>query len=188
MLIQQKMIGDVLVSSLLCEHIKQHHPNSEVHYVVEEHTTAVVEQNPFVDQIILFKKEYKSSKSKFYGFLKSIRASNYEVVIDVYGKLESNLITYFSKARIKVAYPKWRSKYLYTHHIPIKSRQAGSSFTTIDDRLGLLAPIISKDLAIQKRPKIYLGQTEIDEAQKLFKKFRNRFHEPIDHVGSIGQW
>lgn len=180
------MIGDVLVSSLLCEHIKAHLPNSEVHYLIEEHTTAVVENNPFVDKIILFKEDYKNSRSSFYTFLKSIRAESYDVVVDVYGKLESNLITYFSKAKIKVAYSKWRSKFLYTHHVPIKSRQPGSSFTTIDDRLGLLSPIISERLDVEKMPKVYLTQSEIDEAKNFLKTQGINSENPLIMLGVLG--
>lgn len=170
LLVQQKMIGDVLVSSLLCEHIKEHLPDAEVHYLIEEHTVAVVENNPFVDQIVLFRKEYKTSKSRFYSFLKSVRKADYDVVIDVYGKLESNLVTYFSKAKIKIAYPKWRSKFLYTHLIPLKSRQQGSTFTTIDDRLALLSPIIDRPLDRKKRPKIHLTKNETDKAKTFLKR------------------
>jgi len=186
LLVQQKMIGDVLVSSLLCEHIKEHIPESEVHYVIEEHTTAVIEQNPFVDKVVLFRKEYKKSKSKFYGFLKSIRKENYDVVIDVYGKLESNLIAHFSKAKIKIAYPKWRSKFLYTHHIPIKSWQPGSNFTTIDDRLALLSPIISEKLNLQKKPKIYLIEDEISAAKNFLKEKGIDSEEPLIMLGVLG--
>lgn len=186
LLVQQKMIGDVLVSSLLCEHIKEHLENSEVHYVIEAHTVAVVEQNPFVDKIVLFKKEFKKNKSSFYAFLKSIRSENYDVVIDVYGKLESNLITYFSKAKIKIAYPKWRSKFLYTHHIPIKSRQPESSFTTIDDRLALLSPIIPAELDSDKKPKIYLTQKEIDEAENFLKTQAIDSKKSLIMLGVIG--
>jgi len=186
LLVQQKMIGDVLVSALLCEHIKEHLPNSEVHYVIEEHTTAVVEQNPFIDKIVLFKKEYKSSKKSFYSFLKAIKEANYDVVIDVYGKLESNLISYFSNAKIKVAYPKWRSKFLYTHLIPIKSRLAKSSFTTIDDRLGLLSPIISEKLDLHKKPKIFLAQNEMEVAKQFLKTQKIDAGKPLIMLGVLG--
>jgi len=142
LLIQQKMIGDVLVSSLLCEHLKNHLQNAEVHYLIEEHTLAVVENNPHIDKIIFFRKEYKTSRPKFYRFLKSIQSEGYDAVIDVYGKLESQLVTYFSKAPIRIAYSKWYSKILYTHNLPILSRLPKSTATTIDDRLALLAPII----------------------------------------------
>ena len=186
LLIQQKMIGDVLVSSLLCEHIKEHLPDSEVHYLIEEHTVAVVDNNPFVDKIVLFKKEFKTSKSTFYGFLKSIRKENYEVVIDVYGKLGSNLITYFSNAKIKVAYPKWRSKFLYTHLIPIKSRQQGSKATTVDDRLALLSPIIPGPLDRKKRPKIYLSETEVNAAKNFLEEKEIDSKKPLIMLGVLG--
>ncbi len=186
LLIQQKMIGDVLVSSLLCEHIKEHLPDAEVHYLIEEHTKAVVQNNPFIDKIVLFKKEFKTVKSQFYGFLKSIRASNYDVIIDIYGKLESNLITYFSKAKIKVAYPKSRSKFLYTHHIPIKSRQSGNRATTIDDRLALLSPIISEKLDVKKKPRIYLSKEE-EEATKNFLRLNDiDLGKPLLMLGILG--
>lgn len=186
LLVQQKMIGDVLVSSLLCEHIKEHLPDSEVHYVIEEHTTAVVDHNPFIDKVVLFRKEYKTSKSKFYGFLKSIRRENYDVVIDVYGKLESNLITHFSKAKIKIAYPKWRSKFLYSHHIPIRSWQPGSTYTTIDDRLALLSPIISDKLDSQKKPKIYLTEDEFSTAKRFLNNQGIDSEKPIIMLGVLG--
>jgi heptosyltransferase-2 len=186
LLVQQKMIGDVLVSSLLCEHIKAHLPDSEVHYLIEEHTRAVVENNPFIDKVVLFRKKYKTDKLEFYGFLKTIRKENYDVVIDVYGKLESNLIAYYSKAKVKIAYPKLRSKFLYTHLVPIKTRKLGSTDTTVDDRLALLAPIIQEKLDFNRQPKIYLSETEMDEAQNFLKVQGISTNRSLLMVGVLG--
>ncbi|MEO9894689.1 glycosyltransferase family 9 protein [Aurantibacter sp.] len=186
LLVQQKMIGDVLVSSLLCEHIKEHLPQAEVHYVIEEHTTAVVEQNPYIDKIVLFRKSYKNCKREFYAFLKNIKGENYDVTIDVYGKIESNLISYFSNAPIKIAYPKWRSKFIYSHLIPIKTRQPDNTFTTIDDRLALLSPIISENLDASKRPKIYLNEKEIIEAQEFLRLHKIDINKSLIMLGVLG--
>jgi heptosyltransferase-2 len=49
LVIQQKMIGDVLVSSLICENLKRSYPNSEVHYLINRFTIPVIENNPYVD-------------------------------------------------------------------------------------------------------------------------------------------
>ena len=166
------MIGDVLVSSLLCEHLKIHFPDSEIHYVVNENTVAVVDNNPFIDRIIVFKQDYKDSKLKFLEFLKSISREEYDVVIDIYGKLESNLITLFSGAKMKIAYPKWYSKFIYTHQVTLQPRKAGKSGITIEDRLGLLAPLISTALEKKREPTISLTPDEIDKA-KLFLESQN---------------
>ncbi len=186
LVIQQKMIGDVLVSSLLCEHLKIHIPHAEVHYLVNEHTVAVVEENPFIDKIVLFKKEHKSNKVRFYRFLKSISKERYDAVIDIYGKLESNLITLFSAAKIKIAYPKWYSKFIYTHHVPIKSRTEGSNHNTIDDRLGLLSPLIDNKLDPMARPKIHLTPKELGEAKTFLEKSRTNPSAPLIMLGVLG--
>ncbi|MCJ7466564.1 MAG: glycosyltransferase family 9 protein [Maribacter sp.] len=171
LLIQQKMIGDVLVSSLLCEHLKNHLPNAIVHYLINEPTTAVVENNPFIDKIVIFKNEDGHDKRRFYKFLKAIRRERYDVVIDVYGKIESNLITAFSKAKIRIAYKKWYSSFLYTHLVPIKTRQpGGGDLTTIDDRLGLLGPLDLGALNTESKPKIYLNDKEIEDARTFLNE------------------
>ena len=54
LVIQQKMIGDVLTSSVLFEMIKKKHPNYKLHYLINNHTSAVVENNPLIDKIIFF--------------------------------------------------------------------------------------------------------------------------------------
>ncbi len=186
LLIQQKMIGDVLVSSLLCEHLKDTFPNCTIHYVVNEHTTAVVENNPFIDKIVVFENEYKSNRLKFLRFLQTINKEKYDVTVDVYGKLESNLITLFSKAKIRIAYRKWYSKIIYTHPVSLKSRQLGSNFNTIDDRLALLAPLINKIISLEKKPQIYLTQNEIDEARFFLKEKGIDFQSPLIMIGILG--
>ena len=54
LVIQQKMIGDVLTSSILFKAIKLEHPSAELHYLVNSHTVPVVENNPFIDKLVLF--------------------------------------------------------------------------------------------------------------------------------------
>ena len=186
LVIQQKMIGDVLVSSLLCEHLKIHFPETEIHYVVNEDTVAVVEHNPYIDRIVVFKQEYKSSKLKLLNFLRSISREGYDVVIDIYGKLESNLITLFSNAKIKITYPKWYSKAIYTHLIPLQPRKAGKSGITVEDRLGLLAPLISTTLEKKREPKISLTPDEIGEAKLFLESQHIDMSRPILMLSILG--
>src|SRR5665811_2284510 len=95
LVIQQKMIGDVLVSSILFEHLKSQFPEAEMHYLVNANTTAVVTHNPFIDKIVVFKREHRENKRSLLKFLNGIKREGYDTVIDVYGKLESGLITFF---------------------------------------------------------------------------------------------
>ncbi len=186
LVIQQKMIGDVLVSSVLCEHLKEHLPHSKVHYLVNDHTVAVVDQNPFIDELVIFKKEFRGSRPAFYRFLKNIRGQKYDAVIDIYGKIESNLATVFSGARIKIAYPKWYSRLLFTHTVQLQPRREGDAGLTIADRLGLLAPLITNSPSPEKRPKIYLGQQELEEAHNFLVENHIDLSKPVYMIAILG--
>ena len=77
------MIGDVLTTSILFEALKQKYPNSELHYVINSGTIPVVENNPYVDDIIEITKKIEKSKWEFFKFLRSLRRKKYDAVLDV---------------------------------------------------------------------------------------------------------
>ena len=43
LVIQQKMIGDVLVSSILCENLRYAYPDAQIDYLIYDSTKTVVE-------------------------------------------------------------------------------------------------------------------------------------------------
>ena len=104
LVIQQKMIGDVLTSTIVCEALRKQYPDAVIDYVANTNTIPVIKENPWFDHIIEFKAEYKSSKLAFLKFLRQIRQTKYDLVIDAYGKLESNLITLWSGAKEKISF------------------------------------------------------------------------------------
>src|SRR5690606_41417423 len=95
LVIQQKMIGDVLASTVICQALKTKHPDWDVHYMVYPNTLAVVENNPFIDKIIIFDPKEHKGFSKLIAFGNKLKTENYDAVIDVYGKWESMIPTYF---------------------------------------------------------------------------------------------
>ena len=162
------MIGDVLTSSILCELIKKEFPEYEVHYLINSHTYPVIEGNPFIDNVVFFKDSYRKSKLKFYSFLKSIKKEKYDVVIDVYCKLESKLITYFSKAPVRISYNKSSSSYFYNTLIDYLPEDKKTVGLAIENRISLLSPLF-KDRPKAIAPKIYLSEAEQKEAQEFLK-------------------
>ncbi|GMN09455.1 glycosyltransferase family 9 protein [Croceitalea sp. MTPC9] len=186
LVIQQKMIGDVLASTILCEHLKIHFPDSEVHFLINENTTAVVDGNPYIDKTVIFRNNFKKDKSKFYQFLKSVKKENYDVVIDVYCKLESNLISYFSKASIKISYKKWYSKFIYDHLFTYSQNPGTKLGLAIENRLLLLSPIIDKLKKPELAPKIFLSSEEIAKAKDLLKQHKIGASEKLLMIGVLG--
>ena len=149
------MIGDVLTSSIICELIKKKYPNYKVHYLVNSNTKPVIENNPFIDELITFTPSYRENKIKLFKFLLSVRKQNYDIVIDAYSKLESNLITIFSGAETKISYSKHYSKFIYTDSIIQKAKARTNIGLAIERRLQLLETLnIHSDFSTF--PKLYI--------------------------------
>jgi len=164
LVIQQKMIGDVLTSSILFEALRKEYPSSQLHYLIYSHTLPVIKQNPFINKVILFKDDLKHPL-KFNSFLKKIKREKYDVVIDVYAKFSSAIITKFSGAPIRISYNKWYTKSFYTHCYDKAIVAKTNAGQAIEKRLRLLTPIM-KTIPAEVKPKIYLAREEKLKAQE----------------------
>ncbi|SHI78035.1 heptosyltransferase-2 [Mesonia phycicola] len=184
LIIQQKMIGDVLTSSILCEAIKQKNASAEVHYLVNQHTIPVVENNPFIDKLIVMTKEIEKSPAKFFKFLQQVKKENYNVVLDVYSKPASVLIGKYSGASIKIGYKKWYSKLAYNYIFKYKSKPDTYAGLAIENRMLLLQPL-DKSYAVELKPKIYLTEKEFASAKKILQQ-ENLLHKPLFMIGILG--
>lgn len=153
------MIGDVLTSTILSEAIRSEYPDAELHYLINSHTLPVVEGNPFIDRIVLFTPEMEKSRWFFWKFLRQVRKERYDVVIDVYGKLSSQLITLFSGAKTTISNHKRYTSLFYSHtvrHHVVRSKGVGLAY---ENRLRLLEPIC-RNIDFGLIPKIYIGDAE----------------------------
>lgn len=185
LVIQQKMIGDVLASTTICEALRKKYPKSQIDYVINDNTKPVVLGNPHINNIIEFKKEYKESKSAFYKFLIKIKQSKYDITIDAYGKLESNLITLFSGASEKVSYHKWYTSFLYDNTITPAKEPCTDAGVALENRLRLIYPeylVASKII----RPKIFLSKEEMHKAKRFLQSKNINLNKPLVMIGVLG--
>ncbi|MFV5701134.1 glycosyltransferase family 9 protein [Flavobacterium sp. XS2P12] len=168
LVIQQKMIGDVLVSSILCDNLRKAYPKAQIDYMVYESTIAVLQGNTSFDNLILFKEKHQKSKWEYFKLLKSIRAEKYDVVIDAYSKLESWLVVLFSGAKQKISYWKKGRTFLYTDTVKRKKTTNSNLGLIIEQRLALLNPL-HLDMELETFPRIYVTKEEDDFAISLFE-------------------
>lgn len=179
------MIGDVLASSILFEAIKHQYPDAELHYLINTHTFPVVDQNPYIDKIHFFTSEHEKSKLKLFKLAKQLRKENYDVIIDVYSKLSSNLITLLSKAKIKISIDKGRNKLLYSNLYKHKAKADTNAGLAIENRLQLLQPL-NIDTSKIVRPKIYLTDQEKTDAKNFLESHHVDTNKPIYMIGVLG--
>jgi heptosyltransferase-2 len=185
LVIQQKMIGDVLVSSIICNNLKKAYPNAQIDYMVYASTTSVLDGNPAIDNLILFKKEHRKSKFTFFKFLMTIRREKYDIIIDSYSKLESWITVFLSNASRKISYRKIGRTFLYTDTVDLLQLPKSNLGLTIERRLSLLRPL-NLDIEIDPIPKLYVTNQENKFAKELLDHHRINIDKKTIMISIIG--
>src|SRR5690606_1943628 len=184
LVIQQKMIGDVLTSSILFEVLREKFPEAQLHYLIYKHTFPVVENNPFIDEFILYEESFKKPDQQII-FLKKIRKEKYDVIIDVYSKIGTALISAFSGAKTTISYKKWYTSLCYTHTITRKNQPETGAGLAIENRLQLLDPLISNYQGNVK-PKIFLTSSEVEFAKNKLSEAGLISEYPLFMISVLG--
>lgn len=167
LVIQHKMIGDVLVSSIICDNLRKAYPNAEIDYLVNNNTVDILKGNPNINNIVIFDGNKQKSIWELLKFAIKIRKDNYDLVIDAYSKLQSWVVSFLSGAKQKISYRKKGRAFIYTDTVPFAESPETYLGLAIERRLSLLEPL---KLILDKEttPKLYLSTDEIEKANEAF--------------------
>ena len=185
LIIQQKMIGDVLTSSILCEALKNRYKDCVVHYLVNENTVAVLKDNPFIDHLILYTPEIAGSRKLQKKLRKDLSAQQYDATIDVYSKLGSARMARATDAKKIIGYTKWYTKGFYTHLFRYHLESKTTAGLAIENRMKLLRAI-DADFPAELKPKIYLSGEEIAFAKAQLEKHLISSEKPLFMISVLG--
>ena len=182
--IQPKMIGDVLITSVIFEELKQKFPAAELHFIVNKNTTPVLENNPFIDKVIILDPNIEKGILGFVKQMNRIRNEKYDIVIDSYSKLKTAFFCKFSGAKKTISFHKWYSRFFYTDTIIRTKHSISTATKAVEHRLQLLKPI-EIDFQVIK-PKLYLQNSEIENAIELLNRNNIDLNRPIIMISAIG--
>ena len=184
LVIQQKMIGDVLISTLLCKNLKLWNSDVQIDFVANRHTLDVIQNNPYIDKTVIFEDTFKKDKLALFRFLLNLRKKRYDFIIDAYGKLESLLICLFTPATKKIGYKKFYTTLIYNQSYPIKKIREGALQLSLENRFQLLEPItggIYKNSEVE----IHLTPEEIRKSKEKFDRILGEGNQAI-MVSAVG--
>lgn len=179
------MIGDVLTSSLLCEALKVRFGKSELHYLINAHTSAVLDNNPYIDKQIIYTPEMEESVSLRSGLNTSLQQENYDLVIDVYSKLGSAFMVRATEAPLRIGYKKWYTKWAYTHTYTYDKQPKTEAGLAIENRMKLLEPL-GLDFSSFLKPKIYLTDKERAQAQAVLTRAGIKGNQKLLMISLLG--
>jgi heptosyltransferase-1 len=106
LLVRVSSLGDVLHNLPMVADILRRHPGAQIDWVVEEGYVSLVRLNPHVRKVIPFalrrwKKGFrdKAVRAEFRGFLRELRAEQYDYVFDTQGLIKTGLVMAAARVR-----------------------------------------------------------------------------------------
>lgn len=182
LVIQNKRIGDVLISSVIAANIKKVYPKSEVSYFVYDYTVGVLENNPNIDRIISVNEKKLKSFPNLLKTIAKIKAENYDIIFDPYSKFQSRLMCLLSGAEYRIGFKRIKKKLrlpFYTHAINYIPRHTLFCGKAIENRINLVHAVFPlTDTADE--PLLYLT-----EAEKNYR-IPNKNKHPVIMIGVLG--
>lgn len=182
LIIQNKRIGDVLISSVIANNIKKIFPESRVDFMAYDFTTGVIENNPNIDRIIPINEKELKKIPNLIRMIRKVRKERYDIIFDPYSKLQSRLICYFSKAAYRIGNKRKHKKLplpFYSHPVNLLDEKTQNCGKAIEDRVNLITSVFSlKEPDFE--PKITLTEEE-----KNYPKLKT-YKYPVIMLGILG--
>lgn len=182
LVIQNKRIGDVLISSVIANNIKKVFPKSHVTYFVYDYTVGVLENNPDIDRIISVQEKVLKKPVELFKMMRYIRAQKYAIIFDPYSKLQSRLMCLYSGAPIRIGQKRAHKKLklpFYTHPISYLKQRSKNCGKAIEDKINMITSVFDLPNPTYK-PKIFLTEKETQYAPT------KELTKPIVMLGVLG--
>lgn len=203
LVIQTRDIGDVMLSTALCNALKASHPDAVVDMMTMDHCRGVADGNPNIDEVIVLVKARRNSVRYMFGFLRRVRAKKYDVIVNVQGQLIGLMSCLCSRSSRRIGMDTFPWSLAHTDNVVFRSQpEASGECDTIDDRFNLLVPLgievesrsyhlwlddselqVGRDLLLAAgvdlaRPIVALGVNSRDD----YKQW------PLAHFAEISKW
>ena len=136
LVIQFRMIGDVLLNTPLVRALRQRYPQSYLAYCAEPIPAQVLRGNPWLDDILI--QPRPATWRQQLAMIARVRQQRFDLVIDLMGNPRSALLTGLSGARRRLAFARFPRSLCYNHLVERRSETAAY---TVLERLRLLAPL-----------------------------------------------
>ena len=104
LIVKLSALGDVLQVLPALNLLKKIYPQAEIDWLVEERNAELLINHPWLKRVLLFNKEFFKKPKVFYNFVRELRKTSYEAILDFQGLLKSGIFVFLAKARYKMGF------------------------------------------------------------------------------------
>lgn len=126
LIIKPSSLGDVVHSLPFLYAVKDAFPKAEMHWVIAKGLEGLLQDHPMVKKLWIINKDQWKNLKNIDGTIREVRRlfrglkdESYDIVIDLQGLLRSGLLTYATRAPVRIGFREARegSNLFYTHKI-----------------------------------------------------------------------
>ncbi|MFI5144958.1 MAG: glycosyltransferase family 9 protein [Ignavibacteria bacterium] len=115
LIIQTAFLGDTILSLPMVQTLKKINPGFEIDFMCIPATANVLLNNTNICKVIKYDKKASGKLDKLIQIIKIIRSEKYDVILCPHRSFRSALMTYFSKADVRIGFNKNALSFLLTH-------------------------------------------------------------------------
>ena len=125
LIVKMSAIGDVIHTLPALNAIRRHYPHARITWLVEEAALDIVEGHAALDRVILSKRKkwikelfswkYRQSLKKLRNFLKELRDTEYDIIIDFHGLFKSGVMVMLARGKRKIGFDRGMDHAEYSH-------------------------------------------------------------------------
>nr|WP_319400467.1 glycosyltransferase family 9 protein [uncultured Carboxylicivirga sp.] len=158
LVIQTAFIGDVILSLPVISKLKRFYPESSVDILVRKGNESLLENNPNVNEVIIFDKRNKKYRNTI-KVINTIRKNKYDVVVNIQRYATTGLITALSGANVKIGFDKNPLSVFYTKKITHIFDTNNKNTHEVHRNLSLIQDLTDSSFEM---PKMYPSQKDFE--------------------------
>ncbi len=197
LIVKMSAIGDVIHTLPALNALRRRFPHAEITWLVEAAAKDLVTGHPALDRVIvsgrkrwmktLFTRSFKNTLKEAAAFLRDLRDTEYDMIIDFQGLLKSGLMVFLARGNRKIGFDRGmqhaeESHIFYNERIsPVDMEiHALERGLRLLEAIGVPANFIEYRLAASKE--------EEDQLSSLLLEHRVSLKEPIICINPQGTW
>jgi len=181
LIIQTAFLGDVILSTPLIKALRELFPDSFISFLLIPETKKVLENNPYLNEILVYDKRSKKGPICFFRMIGKIRERGFDLAVIPHRSFRSALLSYLSRIPKRIGFDNSAGSFLFTEKVKYLA-----NIHEIERNLNLLSQFDYHPK--NTSPELFLSPEVYSSARKLLYDSDIREDEKIVGIAPGSVW
>lgn len=117
LIIQTAFLGDVILSTPLIKALRELFPDSFISFLLIPETKKVLENNPYLNEILVYDKRNKKGPICFFRMVSRIRERKFDLAVIPHRSFRSALLSYLSRIPKRIGFDNSAGSFMFTSKV-----------------------------------------------------------------------